>query len=80
MLYKSTLEKVGFVLNTYDLCVANKIIDGKQCTIVWYVDDNNISHTDEKVVSNILDKLRNILGISKYIEVIHMCLLESVLF
>ena len=38
ILYKSTLEKEGFVLNPYDICVANKVIDGKQCTIAWYVD------------------------------------------
>ena len=28
-LYKSTLEGQGFVLNLYDRCVANKVINGK---------------------------------------------------
>ena len=37
-LYSETLSKEGFVINPYDKCVANKIINGKQCTIVWYVD------------------------------------------
>ena len=32
-LFAVTLKGMGFVLNPYDLCVANKIIDGKQCTI-----------------------------------------------
>ena len=56
-LFKTTMEKEGFVLNTYDLCVANKIIDGKKFTIAWYVDDNKISHVDENVVTNILVKM-----------------------
>ena len=40
ILYKTTLEKEGFVLNKYDLCVANKVINNKQCTIGWLIDDN----------------------------------------
>ena len=41
---------MGFELNDYDKCVANKIIEGKQCTVVWYVDDNKISHMNSQVV------------------------------
>jgi hypothetical protein len=37
--------------------VANKIIDGKQCTIVWHVDDLKISHIDPKVNTTILNLL-----------------------
>ena len=33
------LEKYGFALNPYDACVANKVIDGDQMTVVWHVDD-----------------------------------------
>jgi hypothetical protein len=33
-LFSSTLQGMGFELNPYDACVANKVIDGKQCTIV----------------------------------------------
>jgi hypothetical protein len=33
------LESDGFVLNPYDLCVANKVVDGKQMTVCWHVDD-----------------------------------------
>ena len=29
----------GFELNPYDPCVANKIIGGKQITVLWHVDD-----------------------------------------
>ena len=37
-----TLMEWGFKLNEYDPCVANKMINGKQCTIIWYVDDLKI--------------------------------------
>ena len=32
----------------------NKIIDNKQCTILWHVDDLKISHVDPAVVSRVL--------------------------
>ena len=51
------LKEWGFVINPYDFCVANKIIDGKQCTIVWHVDDLKISHMDPKVNTTILNLL-----------------------
>ena len=53
-LYSSTLEKMGFKLNLYDLCVANKMINGSQCTVVFYVDDNKISHKDPAVVNGVI--------------------------
>ena len=56
-LYSSTPIDMGFKLNPYDMCVANSMIDGKQCTIVWYVDDNKISHVDPKVVSDIIKQI-----------------------
>ena len=57
-MYSSTLEHMGFVINPYDKCVANKDINGKQCTIVWYVDDNKLSHVDEKVVTKIIEDIK----------------------
>ena len=39
-LYSSTLIDMGFKINLTDMCIANSIIDEKQCTIVWYMDDN----------------------------------------
>jgi hypothetical protein len=35
-------QEWGFEINGYDSCVANKLIDGKQCTVIWYVDDLKI--------------------------------------
>jgi len=48
---------MGCKLNPYDLCVANSQIKGKQCTVAWYVNDNKISHVDDTVVTDILEKL-----------------------
>jgi hypothetical protein len=56
------LIQIGFVINEYDMCTANKIIDGKQCTIVWHVDDLKISHVDPNVVTNIIKQLESKYG------------------
>jgi hypothetical protein len=61
-LLSETLQEWGFVLNPYDKCVANKNIEGKQCTIIWHVDDLKISHANKNVVENILKKLNNKFG------------------
>ena len=61
-LYATTLKCMGFELNPYDLCVANKIINGKQCTIVWYVDNNKISNEDPAVVNSIIQELTKHFG------------------
>ena len=55
--YSTTLEGMGFTLNPYDMCVANATIDGKQCTICWYVDDNKISHASLKVVEKVIRQI-----------------------
>ena len=36
------LTSIGFEINPYDPCVANKLIDGKQMTICWHVDSSQI--------------------------------------
>ena len=61
-LFTSTLQEMGFELNPYDPCVANKMINGKQCTIGWYVDDNKISHVDPDVVTSIIEKIEEKFG------------------
>jgi len=38
--------------------VANRTIDNKQCTFLWYVNDIKISHADSQVVDSILEDLR----------------------
>ena len=57
-LLSDTLIEWGFKLNEYDKCVANKIINRKQCTIIWHVDDLKISHVEPKVVNDIIKNLK----------------------
>ena len=40
------LIECGFKLNLYDPCVADKMINGSQMTVVWHVDTLKISHVD----------------------------------
>jgi hypothetical protein len=61
-LFTGTLAEMGFQLNPYDPCVANKTINGKQCTVAWFVDDNKISHVDVRVVSKIIKKIESRFG------------------
>jgi Reverse transcriptase (RNA-dependent DNA polymerase) len=61
-LFSSVLRDMGFEINPYDPCVANKIINGSQCTVAWYVDDTKISHTDPNVVSDIISSIEQHFG------------------
>jgi hypothetical protein len=61
-LFTTTLEGMGFEVNPYDMCVANAVINGKQCTICWYVDDNMISHMDKNVVSDTIKQIEEKFG------------------
>ena len=64
-LYSETLQKEGFIRNPYDRCVANKMIDGKQRLVVWYVDDNKVSHKDPKNVTKVIDLTKEHFGYLK---------------
>ena len=61
-LLSETLQEWGFILNPYDKCVANKVIAGKQRTILWHVYDLKISHVDKNVVDDIVKKLNKKFG------------------
>ena len=40
------LEDCGLNINPYNPCVANVIINGKQMTVAWHVDDLKVSQKD----------------------------------
>ena len=62
-LLSSTLVNIGFEVNPYDNCVANKTMsDGKQCTVCWYVDDLKISHVDKRVVDEVIQLIEGHFG------------------
>jgi hypothetical protein len=56
------LVRQGFVLNPYNNCIANKMIDGMQCTIVWYMDDLKLSHLKQEVLEDLVDILNEKYG------------------
>ena len=61
-LYTQKLKELGFELNAYDMCVANKIINGQQCKIFWHVGDNKVSHEKCAVVEDIIEELEKKFG------------------
>ena len=54
---RDTLQEWGFNINPCNWCVANNMINGKQYTIGWRVDDLKISHVDSEVVDDIFNNL-----------------------
>jgi hypothetical protein len=58
----SKLQEWGFEMNTYDPCVANKMMNGTQCTITWHVDGLKISHVNPKAVGAVLGLLSKEFG------------------
>ena len=52
----------GFVMNDYDMCTFNKMVDGEQLTVQFHVDDLKASHKDQKVLDDFLDNLRSEFG------------------
>ena len=51
----SKLVAWGFVINPSDWCVANKVINGKQGTILWHVDNLKISRVDAAVNTEVIE-------------------------
>jgi hypothetical protein len=47
--FRKDIEEIGFEVNPYDICVANRMVNGKQHTVTWHVDDLKSSHVDPKV-------------------------------
>ena len=57
--FSKSLTNKGFEINPYDPCVANKMIDGKQMTICYHVDDCKTSHEDSEVNDRMIEWLRS---------------------
>ena len=60
--FKGHLEGQGFELNPYDQCIANKNIEGHQCTIAWNVDDSKILHKSDRVIDSVISGLESRFG------------------
>lgn len=48
------LVGLGYEINPYDWCVCNKIINGKQHTVGWHVDDFILTHEDPSVNDDLI--------------------------
>jgi hypothetical protein len=60
--FRGDLEKEGFKFNSYDPCVANKMVNKKQHTVRFHVDDLMSSHEDTKVNDEFLKWLNKMYG------------------
>jgi hypothetical protein len=47
--FQGELEQEGLKFNPYDPCVANRVKNGSQHTLLFHVDDLKSSHKDPKV-------------------------------
>ena len=56
--FTSELKERGFEMSTYDPCVWNKTIRGKQLTICFHVDDCKISQVNVRVIDYTIYWLR----------------------
>jgi hypothetical protein len=56
--FRKDIESIGFKVNPYDPCVANRMVNGKQHTITWHVDDVKSSHVDPRVNDEFLEWLK----------------------
>jgi hypothetical protein len=57
--FRRDIESIGFKVNPYDPCVANRMVNGKQHTVTWHVDDLKSSHVDPKVNDQFLEWLQS---------------------
>ena len=46
------IDEWKFICNRYGSCVVDKIVNGKQLSVAWHVNNLNVSHVEEKVVEN----------------------------
>ncbi|KAL7577140.1 hypothetical protein ACA910_019742 [Epithemia clementina (nom. ined.)] len=59
---KKDLEEIGFEVNPYDPCIANRMINGKQHIVTWHVNDLKLSHVDPKVNDELANWLEHKYG------------------
>ena len=52
----------GFTPNRYDSCVVNKMVDGRQLTVAWHVDDLKISHEKEEALDEFICMMEDEFG------------------
>ena len=58
----SDLKSRGFVVNPYNLFVANMMVNEKHMTITWNFNDFKISYVDSDEVTKVIDWMEGIYG------------------
>ena len=66
--FREDLEKIGFVFNPYDPCIANRMKAGGQHTVRFHVDDLLSSHVNPKVNDKFASWLQKLYGKHKAVE------------
>ena len=61
-MFTKCLKYLGYELNKYDMCVANKIVDGHQMTVAYYVDDLYASHKKTAALKELRAQLESQFG------------------
>jgi len=56
------LKEMGFDINPYNPCVANKLVNKKQMTVRWQVDDLMISHVNKGEILKFVKCIKDIYG------------------
>ena len=52
------MRSTGFEVNPCDPCAANKMINGKQMTVAWHIDNLKVSHEDANEVTKFVNWLK----------------------
>ena len=55
--FDKSLTDIGFVLNPYDPCVENKMIDGHQMSIFFHVEDCKLSRKRSRQMDRMIEYL-----------------------
>jgi hypothetical protein len=54
------VKELGFEFNPYDKCDVNKMVNRKQCTIIWHVDYLMLTHVNQEVLEHIFSELKKL--------------------
>ena len=52
--FKKDIEAIGFKVNPYYPCAANKMLHDKQMKITWHVNDHKVSHVEKDIIDTFI--------------------------
>jgi hypothetical protein len=63
--FRKDIESIGFKIHPFDPCVVNCVVNGKQQTVTWHIDDLRSCHIDPQVNDQFLEWLKEKYGSDK---------------